>query len=446
MKLFWNKHGDSYLWKEKADQSQSSPQPLWKKLRLTGIQRGILLLVGSVLVLTATVFAVYKSVVRPVEIKQPDSTPGEVDGGEEDAFQPPTVKQVQTTVNEDTGEEAEIEVEVPASHKEGVYNILICGTDDDGTRTDTIMIGHLDTTDHSVALLSIPRDTLISGSYSVPKINSVYGGAGKGEAGMEALKKTLAGLLGFEVDGYALVDLDAFVELVDLVGGVDFEVPQNMDYDDPTQDLHIHFIAGMQHLDGQAAMEVVRFRSGYASADIRRTEVQQEFMQVLAQKCLEEISLSKLSSIADIFFENVLTDLTIGNIVYFGQELLKCDFETMYTHTLEGESVDLNGSYYALYLNSTLETVNAYFNPYDAEITAANVNIRTPESVRAANTTTTTTTTTTETTEPEDETSPDPYEPDMPADPALPEETEDPLTPMDPWDVPGLWEEDEYWP
>lgn len=443
MKLFGNRRGSRA---NQPDAAQShSPSPAREnKWRLTGIQRGVLLLAGSVLVLTATVCAVYRTIVRPVEIKQP-ALPAETGG---DTFQPPTVTKTETTVDQDTGEEVEIEVEVPASHKEGVYNILICGTDDDGTRTDTIMIGHLDVNAHSVALLSVPRDTLIEGDYSVPKINSVYGGAGKGEAGMEALKRTLAGMLGFEVDGYALVDLDAFIELVDLVDGVDFEVPQDMDYDDPAQDLHIHFTAGMQHLDGQAAMEVVRFRKGYATQDIRRTEVQQAFMQVLAKKCLEEITLSKLAGMADIFFENVLTDLTVGNIAYFGQELLKCDFDTMFTYTLEGEGVGLNGlSYYAVYLNKTLEVVNEYFNPYDTEITADNVRIRTPESVEAENAANAADA------EPEDEEAPatpdevpDPDAPDEPIEPDDLWET-DPMAPMDPWDNPELWEEEEeYWP
>ena len=109
---------------------------------------------------------------------QQPSLPTVSDGvdGEEEVFTPPTTVEIETTVDEETGEEIELEVEVPASHKEGFYNILICGTDDDGGRTDTIMIARLDTNDHTVALMSVPRDTLISGNYSVPKINSVYGG------------------------------------------------------------------------------------------------------------------------------------------------------------------------------------------------------------------------------------------------------------------------------
>ena len=99
--------------------------------------------------------------------------------------------------------------EQPKALQDGVYNILICGTDDDGTRTDTIIIAHLDANDHTVALLSIPRDTPVAtGGGGLMKINSVYAGGGKD--GMERLAARLKDLLGFPVDGYVLVDLEAF--------------------------------------------------------------------------------------------------------------------------------------------------------------------------------------------------------------------------------------------
>lgn len=366
MKLFGNK--------------RRSRQRARRQHLLTGLQRGLIMLAVSLVILAGSVTALYHSFVKPMQILQPQV---QQEQGEE-SFTPPTVVQTEERVDEETGEVALVEVERPASHKEGYYNILVVGTDDDGTRTDTIMIARIDVQEHSVAIMSIPRDTVITGNYSVPKINSVYGGAGKGEAGMSALKSKLAQLLGFEVDGYALVNLNAFIQLVDLVGGVEFDVPMAMHYEDPTQDLYIHLDAGMQHLDGQKAMQLVRFRKGYATQDIQRTKTQQLFLQALAKKCLQEVSFANIGEMASIFMDNVMTDMTIGNIAYFGQELLKCDFENMFTYTLEGESVMIrDASCYAIYLNKTLNVVNEYFNPYDTQITAANVSIRTPEAIRA---------------------------------------------------------------
>jgi LCP family protein required for cell wall assembly len=301
-----------------------------------------------------------------------DTIEVEVAPDNEEVFKRPTRTEVVT--DEETGEE--VEYEIPVSKKEGFYNILIVGTDGDGGRTDTIMIASLDTTTNEVALMSVPRDTYISASYSVPKINSAYGAGGMGEAGIASLENQLAKLLGFEVDGYVLVDLEAFVKIVDLVGGVEFNVPMDMYYNDPSQNLYINLSAGLQVLDGDHAIQLVRYRSGYASADIQRTTVQQDFMRALAKQCLQIGNVTKLTEMAEIVSTYVTTDLTVGNMAYFAAELLKCDFDEMVTVTLPGQGITISGgSYYALYANQVLEIVNEHFNPYDTEITSADVTI-----------------------------------------------------------------------
>jgi LCP family protein required for cell wall assembly len=301
-----------------------------------------------------------------------DTIEVEVAPDNEEVFKRPTRTEVVT--DEETGEE--VEYEIPVSKKEGFFNILIVGTDGDGGRTDTIMIASLDTTTNEVALMSVPRDTYISASYSVPKINSAYGAGGMGEKGMVSLENQLAKLLGFEVDGYVLVDLEAFVKIVDLVGGVEFNVPMDMYYNDPSQNLYINLSAGLQTLDGDHAIQLVRFRSGYASADIQRTTVQQDFMRALAKQCLKIGNVTKLTEMAEIVSTYVTTDLTVGNMAYFAAELLKCDFDEMVTVTLPGQGITISGgSYYALYANQVLDIVNEHFNPYDTEITSADVTI-----------------------------------------------------------------------
>ena len=419
MKLFGNKRNAAHL----------------AKGRLTGLQRGLILLAVCLLVLSGSVFALYQSFVKPVEIKQPTAAPVVDDTAATEQtvqFVPPTVIKVETKVDENTGEEITVEVEVPAAHKDGFYNILLLGTDEDGFRTDTIMIGRMDVKNHTVALLSIPRDTLIDCDYTVPKINSVYGMAGRGERGIASLKSRLAQLLGFEVDGYAMVNLEAFVELVDLIGGVEFDVPMDMDYEDSSQDLYIHLKKGKQTLDGEQAMGLVRFRKGYASQDIQRTKTQQAFLKALAKQCVSVVNLGKIGEMAQIFVENVTTDLTIGNLAYFAQELLKCDFDNMFTYTLEGEAVMVkDASCYAIYLNRTLNVVNEYFNPYDVKITSDNVSIITPEQAKAQQ----------KAEEEEKEETSEPTEP-LPEEP-LPEE-ELPEEQF-PWEDEEFWEDDSFW-
>ena len=268
------------------------------------------------------------------------------------------------------------------------------------------------------------------------KINSVY--AGGGADGMQRLSGRLRELLGFPVDGYVLVNLDAFKKTVDLVGGVEFDVPQDMDYEDASQDLYIHLKAGLQRLDGEKAMELVRFRKGYASQDIQRTQVQQQFLKALAKQCLSVSSLSKLKEFADIFAEDVTTDLTVGNMIWYGKELMACDFDSMQTYTAEGEGAMINGgAYYPLYAGRLLEIVNKSFNPYDAALSAASLTVITPELAASYQKQPA------QTEPPAEEPAPDdPEQPDTPEVPDEPTEPTEPAEPEDPFGNENFWTED----
>lgn len=402
MKLFGNRKGAEHIAARKTEKKTGG---------LKRWQRVTIIVAAIVLVLGGTALAVYKVNVKP-PVKQPE--PVETEPlPEEETVKKPTVYVPATEVDEETGEETEVETEVPASHRAGVYNILIAGTDGDGYRTDTIIVAHLDENTHEVALMSVPRDTAVmNGNGGLMKINSVY--ANGKEEGMERLERRLSSLLGFEMDGYVLVNLDAFVKVVDLVGGVTVNVPQDMYYSDPSQDLLIDLKAGEQKLDGKQAMGLVRFRKGYASQDIQRTKVQQEFLKALAKQCLslENLTAAKLKEYAEIFEENVVTDLSVGNMLYFAQQLMKCDFDAMKTYTIEGEGAMINGvSYYPLYASSIVKIVNESFNPYDVDLTVANVNVVTPEVARTYQ---------------------KPAEPVTPTEPEQPDETEDPENPGNP--------------
>ena len=250
-------------------------------------------------------------------------------------------------------------------YKEGYYNILIAGTDNDGLRTDTIMIARINTTDHTVAILSIPRDTMIETSNGPAKINSVYATYGLGAKGMGSLMLEVEDLLGFMPNGYILVNLKGFIQLVDTIGGVYFNVPQDMYHVDPTQDLFINLKKGYQYLDGNKAMQLVRYR-GYATADIQRTHVQQDFLVAVAKKCLSLSNVVKIDEFIDIFVSNVKTEYTAGNLVALANELLKCDFDNMNTYTLKGEGGHYVGGvdYYKADEDALKEVVMKDFYPY----------------------------------------------------------------------------------
>ena len=266
--------------------------------------------------------------------------------------------------------------------RKGVYNIFLAATDKGGTRTDTMMVMSYDTEKQTVGVISVPRDTLVARERGNPHL--VYG-----PGGLEQRIADVSEMLGVPIHYYIKVDIKGFITLVDYLGGIDFYVPCDMNYDDPVQDLHIHFKKGQQHLTGQQAMEVTRFRknndgSGYS--DIGRTQTQQAVLVALAKKALSLGSLTKINGFVEFFSKNVDTNLSLNNMLYFASQGINLDPSTgVETATLEGRG---DGVYhgvtycYELDPQKTLETVNRLINPYTKPLTLDNMNIAKAQSYR----------------------------------------------------------------
>lgn len=258
------------------------------------------------------------------------------------------------------------------TRKAGFYNILIAATDADGTRTDTMMIATLDSKNGSISLTSVPRDTIVSNGEAVPKLNGVYGLAGGGAAGAEALLDEIETLLGFRPDGYALIDYQVFKDAVDALGGVTFDVPMDMVVED------IELSAGEQTLNGDQALAVCRYRYGYLMADIQRQYVQQSFLKAMIKQCMSPGNWLKLPAVYEAVMDNMITDLSGANIRYLALKALLGGLGDIEQNTLPGEGVDYNGaSCYGLYGQSVVDMVNEVMNPYEEEITIDDVYILT---------------------------------------------------------------------
>lgn len=268
----------------------------------------------------------------------------------------------------------------PASLNENMYTFLVVGLDQVSNSTDTIMVGRIDTETHKIDVVSIPRDTMVNVSWGTKRVNTYYSSdLVSGGNGIDGLMKGIRDLVGFDIDCYAVVDLEAFVELVDAIGGVDYDVPIDMYYYDPSQGLNISIPAGMQHLDGETAVKVVRFRSGYPTADIGRIGTQQDFLMSVASQMLTLGNIPNLPTFIDIFEKYVTTNLSAANISFFARQFLMCKSEDISFHTAPGNGGDSvkGNSYYSLYVDEWLELVNECLNPYDQPVTTANVNILT---------------------------------------------------------------------
>ena len=256
--------------------------------------------------------------------------------------------------------------------KELCYTFLLMGTDDGNGNADTLMAATYDVAAGRVGVVSIPRDTIVDRTWSrYPKINGAYNGGS-----VDRVRQEVSHLLGIPIDFYVKVNIKAFVDLVNEVGGVDFDVPVDMDYDDPAQNLSIHYKKGLQHLDGQQALEVVRFRhnndmTGYS--DTGRTRTQQQMIQAVAQKVLSWGSVAKLKPFLDICMEHIETDLSATDLLYFAGQALYLDASSdVATTTLTGRGDAIHNGYkwcVELDKEQTLKDINDLLNPYTTPVT-----------------------------------------------------------------------------
>ena len=271
--------------------------------------------------------------------------------------------------------------------KEATWTFLLAAEDQVSGSTDTIMVCTYDTKNQTIGLVSLPRDTVVDREgWKYYKLNSAYSNGNYYDppnGGIDQLKAAAGEIVGFPIDHYVLIDTDIFVEIVNAVDGVDFNVPVYMCYDAPDQDLHIHYNPGMQHLTGKQALEVVRCRNNsdgpgeypdnvypaYPDLDIGRTRTQQEMIKTIAKKVLS--NPQKAGSYIELFSRYVKTDLTLGNMLWFLEPALKFDFANLTTGTLPGRGdASYHGiSVYELDIEGSLELINRCINPYTTDIT-----------------------------------------------------------------------------
>ena len=245
---------------------------------------------------------------------------------------------------------------------EEIINVAIFGTDEDGFRADVNMVASFNTKTKDLHFISVPRDTRVTmtddmiqyledNDAYVPNRNGVYGQCKLTEVHAYAGNDNrctfsvtmLEDLLGIKIDYYVKVDLSAFRQIVDAVGGVDFEVEERLYYVDPYQDLYIDLYPGMQHLDGEKAEQLVRFREGYAQKDLKRIEVQQQFIQALIEKvCSSETLMNNLDDLVKVALDCTESNISVSEALKYVKYVKDLDPAKITSDTVPGEG----GSYY----------------------------------------------------------------------------------------------------
>ncbi|MFV0440739.1 MAG: LCP family protein [Lachnospirales bacterium] len=244
-------------------------------------------------------------------------------------------------------------------------NAVIVGVDELNIHTDTVIFANFDTRDYNIDLMSIPRDLKVTltdemleelpNAPRTIKLTELYAYAGSDKA-MEMIREVLSDYLGTDIEFWLKIDLDAFKYLVDEMGGVDFYVPMDMYYNDPTQNLTINLKEGMQNLDGDEAEQVIRFRSGYTNGDLGRIEVQQDFMQALLSQLLNSSNkLDTITTLAKTTLKYTENNVGILDITKYGEYVNDIDPDNVRSFAMPVTPVMIGGRSYVEVVDDEFE-------------------------------------------------------------------------------------------
>ncbi len=250
----------------------------------------------------------------------------------------------------------------------GEFRVLLLGisTDQVGVElTDTIMVASYNPNTQKATLFSIPRDTYTGKNpgkaTAYEKINALYGRKHRPDETLEAVNQ----ITGLNIQYYIVVKTEALIKLVDVIGGITFNVPIDMDYDDITQDLHIHLKAGEQLLDGDKAEQLVRFRHNndgssypetYGDNDLGRMKTQREFIMQVVKQTAKPENIFKLGEILDVAEQYVITNIDFNVAKDYIPYVVEFNTDNLLTETLPGISTNKNTNGVWVYIYNQTQT------------------------------------------------------------------------------------------
>lgn len=251
----------------------------------------------------------------------------------------------------------------PAGEGKSPINILILGVDEEGVRSDVILLINYSPEEGKINMLSVARDTRIKVRGRYEKFNALVG------LGGEILTvNAIEQLTGLHIKYYLTLNFKGFRKIIDTLDGVEFEVPFDMNYDDPDQNLHIHLKRGVQVLNGEKAEHLVRYRKGnrpgdgYIDGDMGRIKMQQDFMKALVQQKIKLKYVSKADDIFMILKKYIKTNFEIGDVDYYLKDLKKIRYDQVKMYTIPGDSAYIDDLWYFICdKNKTKELINNKF-------------------------------------------------------------------------------------
>ncbi|HPD00376.1 MAG TPA: LCP family protein [Acetivibrio sp.] len=233
--------------------------------------------------------------------------------------------------------------------KNACINLLLLGLDEEETRSDVIALINYSQEKAKMNVLSIARDTRIKADGKTMKINALIA-----KGGEKAVIDIVEDITGLKVDYYITLNFRGFRKIIDTLGGVKIEVPFDMDYDDPYQNLHIHLKKGEQVLNGKEAEGFVRYRKsnkgeGYENGDIGRIEMQHQFISEFIRQKFKMKYLMKADDIFYILKDNMKTNVEIGDLRYFIKDIGNLKVPEIKSFVLPGYSKYIGNQWYYIY-------------------------------------------------------------------------------------------------
>ncbi len=267
---------------------------------------------------------------------------------------------------ENGSETNEQKLKAPESvYDASLLNVLVVGYDEKTEQTDAMIIVSIDTERGQPSMLSIPRDTYISGNYDVPKINRVY--AENGSRGIDALKESIENMVGFRLDHYVVFDSKGLSEVLELTDGVEFEIP--------TEPMYHDLLAGEQKLSGEKAFGLFSYREDYTDVETEPYRVQRDFLGTVLDTLLAD--QDKKFENAEAICNAVDTDLEASELAYLADVLKNARFAASFSRALPGGEITARGeAYYQVEPVEACEILNGHFNPTGSDLSEYDVHFR----------------------------------------------------------------------
>lgn len=357
MKLFGNKksaaptkakHADAPLTEEAQQETTES--------RLQPRTRAIILMLGAIVLFAGAVAMCFTLINQSAEVHaMPLEEPKAIEYMVN--VQPPAIV-------EDMPENLEAPKSMYNSNR---LNFLLIGIDDATNLTNLVVLASVDLHTRDVALLSIPRETYISGNYDNPSICNVYKEAEGGAHGIESVKEKVKEMIGFWPDYYFVLNSKSVNGLLELTGSIEFEVPQEPAYS--------NLEAGNQSINGAKAIKLLNYKNGYKKISTEPARVQRMFLQTLLTVLLQDGEHIDENARAIAAFAN--TDLSSNDLAFLGHLLYGTDMKSIYSRALSGEEIEAEeGNYYQVDPAEAVAMLNERFNPLDEELTVYDLSFR----------------------------------------------------------------------